>query len=74
MLTFILILLLLAAVFGVLGAVLKVTLVLVLSVILTIAMLVAFGYWWVRYRMYRFQREVERYRDEQRRRYLPPGS
>jgi Flp pilus assembly protein TadB len=68
---FILILLLLAAIFGVLGAVLKVTLVIVLSVLLTVTCLAAFGYWWVRYRMYRYRRDVQRAYDEQQRRSLP---
>jgi hypothetical protein len=70
---FILVLLLLAAIFGVLAAVLKTTLVIVLSILLTIALLAAFAYSWVRYRLYRFRRDVERaYDDEQRRRSLPP--
>lgn len=60
MVTFILILLLLAAVFGVLGVVIKATLVIVLSILLTIAFLVAFASYWFRYRMYRFRRELER--------------
>ncbi len=45
MLVFILILLLLAAIFGVLGAVLKVTAIVVLAVLLTITLLAAFGWW-----------------------------
>jgi type VI protein secretion system component VasK len=72
--TFIVVLLLLAAVFGVLAAVLKITLVLVLSVLLTIALFVAVGYYWVRYRLYRFRRDAQRAHDEQRRRYLPPSA
>jgi len=44
--TFILILLLIAAIFGVLGAVLKVTLILVLSAILAIGFMVALAYYW----------------------------
>jgi hypothetical protein len=69
----ILILVLLAAVFGVLGAVLKVTLVIVLSILLTIATLGALAYTWLRYRLHRFRRDVERAYDERERRYLPPG-
>jgi hypothetical protein len=71
--TLILILLLLAAVFGVLAAVLKITLVIVLSILLTIAVLVAVGYYWIRYRMYRFRRDVERTYGPHRRD-LPPGA
>jgi fatty acid desaturase len=72
--TFILILLLLAAVFGVLGVVLKITLVIVLSSMLTVAFLAAFGYYWFRYRLYRFRRDVERAQDERQRRSLPPSA
>jgi len=72
--TFVLVLLLLAAVFGVLGAVLKITLVIVLSILLTIAFLGAFTYYWFRYRMFRFRRDVQRAYDEQQRRTLPPGA
>jgi hypothetical protein len=69
----IVILLILAAVFGVLAAVVKATLVIVLSILLTITLLTAFAYYWVRYRMYRFRRDVERAsEDQQRRRSLPP--
>jgi hypothetical protein len=57
-LTFILILLLVAAVFGVLGAVLKAALVIALSVVLAVAVLAAAGYYYVRYRLRRFQREL----------------
>ncbi|HZD79168.1 MAG TPA: hypothetical protein VE646_03890 [Actinomycetota bacterium] len=60
MVTFILILLLLAAGFGVLGIVLKATLVIVLSVVLTVALLTAGVSYWLRYRLYRFRRELER--------------
>ena len=45
MFVFILILLLLAAIFGVLGAVLKVTAIVVLAILLTVTLLVAFGWW-----------------------------
>ena len=73
MFVFILILLLLAAVFGVLGVVLKATLVIVLSILLTIAFLGTFAYWWFRYRLYRFRRDMRRAADE-RQRPLPPGA
>jgi membrane protein YdbS with pleckstrin-like domain len=72
--TFILVLLLLAAVFGVLAAVLKITLVIVLSILLTIALLASIAYYWLRYRLYRFRRDVERAHDERQRRTLPPGA
>jgi hypothetical protein len=75
--TFILVLLLLAALFGVLGVVLKVTLVIVLSTLLTIAVVSAFGYYWLRYRLNRFRRDVERANEQdrwQQRRSLPPGA
>jgi hypothetical protein len=72
--TLILILLLLAAVFGVLAAVLKITLVIVLSMLLTIAVLVAFAYYWLRYRAYRFRRDIERTYGDGQRRNLPPGT
>jgi O-antigen/teichoic acid export membrane protein len=68
----ILILLILAAAFGVLAAVVKATLVIVLSILLTIALLTAFAYYWVRYRMYRFRRDVERASGDPQRRSLPP--
>lgn len=74
MITFILVLLLLAAVFGVLAAVLKVTLVIVLSILLTIALLGAVGYYWVRYRVNRFRRDLRRAYDDPGRRPLPPGA
>jgi len=63
---FILILLFLAAVFGVLGAVLKATLIITLSILLTMAFLTALAYWWFRYRVYRFRRDVERHWMERR--------
>lgn len=74
MVTLILILLLLAAAFGVLAAVLKITLVIVLSILLTIAVLVAFASYWFRYRLYRFRRDVERAYGDPPRRDLPPGA
>lgn len=65
MITFILILLVVAAVFGVLGAVLKVALILVLSFVLATTVLLWAGWWWFRSRMQAFQRDLEL---EQRRR------
>ena len=74
MITFILILLLLAAIFGVLGIVLKATLIIVLTVLLTIAVVIAAGYYWLRYRVYRFRRDLDRsYEDDPRGRPLPPA-
>jgi uncharacterized membrane-anchored protein len=70
--TLILILLLLAAVFGVLAAVLKIALVITLSVLLSIAVLVGFAYYWIRYRVNRFRRDIERAYGDERRRTLPP--
>jgi uncharacterized membrane-anchored protein len=60
MFVFILILLLLAAVFGILGVVLKTALVITLAILLTIAFLALFAYYWFRYRVYRFRRELDR--------------
>ena len=68
MVTFVLILLLLAAVFGVLGAVLKIALVLVLGVVFAI---VAFGWgawFWLKRRVREFEREIDRGRREHERR------
>ena len=58
MFVFILILLLLAAVFGILGIVLKTALVITLAILLTIAFLSLFAYYWFRYRVDRFRREL----------------
>jgi uncharacterized protein (DUF58 family) len=67
--TFILVLLLLAATFGVLGAVLKVALVLVLGIVLAVIVL-AWGTWlWLKRRVHEFEREVDRQRAEQARRH-----
>ena len=68
MLTFVLVLLLIAAVAGVLGAVLKVTLVLVLSLFLAIVLLWWIGVWYAKRRMREFQRDVETRIDQARRR------
>lgn len=66
MFTFILILLLLAAVFGVLGAVLKIALILALSVILAVALLAWGGWLWFRGRMRAFEREVNQWQRRDR--------
>ncbi len=65
MITFVLFFLLLAAIFGVLGAVLKVTLILVLSIVLSTVLLLAIGYYWLRHRVNVFRREFERRAGEQ---------
>jgi membrane protein implicated in regulation of membrane protease activity len=57
MLVFILILLLIAAIFGVLGAVLKWTLILVLVSLLTVVVLGAIAAWMIRRSMRKIQRE-----------------
>lgn len=64
----ILILLLLAAAGGVLGAVLKATLVIVLSLVLAVIALAYLGTWYVRRRVRTLQRDVEQRFDEARRR------
>jgi membrane protein implicated in regulation of membrane protease activity len=68
MAVFLLILLVLAAATGVLGAVLKVTMVLVLSLILTIVLLAWIGAWYVKRRMRAYQRDVQIRIDQDRRR------
>ena len=68
MATFVLILLLIAATFGVLGAVLKVALVLVLSVILAIVVLTAIVAWYVRSGVHAWQRDLRRRAEDERRR------
>ncbi len=60
MITFILILLLLAAIFGVLAVVVKTAIVIALSIVLAVTFVMAFGYYWFRYRVYRFRKELER--------------
>lgn len=65
---FILILILLAAAAGVLGAVLKVTLIVVLSLVLSVVVLAWIGVWYAKRRMRRFQRDVEVRLDQARRR------
>lgn len=59
MLTLILILLLLAAVFGILGAVLKAALIIALSIVLAAALIGAAGYYYFRYRWRKFTRELQ---------------
>ena len=68
MLTFILILLLIAAIFGVLGAVLKFALAATLVMILTITLIVWIGMWYLRHRMREWQLEMERRADVEYRR------
>ena len=73
------VLLVLAAAAGVLGAILKATLVIVLSIVLVVMALFWIGSWYVRRRMRGFQRDVERRFDAARRRrdaydVSPPGS
>ena len=64
----ILILLLIAAAAGVLGAVLKVALVLVLSIVLAVVLLTWIGIWYAKRRMLEFQRQLDLRADEGRRR------
>jgi len=65
---FLLILLVLAAAAGILGAVLKVTLVIVLSLVLSIVLLAWIGAWYTKRRMRAFQRDFQLRADENRRR------
>lgn len=67
MLTFIFVLLLLAAIFGVLGAVLKIALILALSAVLAIAVLLWAGWWWFRRRVHAFEREWARQSEQEAR-------
>lgn len=60
MTVFILVLLLLAAIFGVLGAVLKAVAFLVITGLLTITVLGALAYWGLKRTARRYQREMER--------------
>ena len=68
MAVFLLVLLLLAAAAGVLGAVLKVTLVIVLSLVLSIVLLAWIGAWYAKRRVRAFQRDVQTRVDQDRRR------
>ncbi|MFN2544369.1 MAG: hypothetical protein ABR600_07340 [Actinomycetota bacterium] len=79
MFVIILVLLLLAAIGGVLGAVLKAAFVLILSIILAFVILVGGTFWYLRYRFNKFVRQM----DPHQRGYptrgtkgpgLPPGS
>jgi membrane protein implicated in regulation of membrane protease activity len=63
-----LVLLLLAAAAGVLGAVLEVTLVLILSLVLTVVTLAWLGTWYARRRLRAFQRDLQARFDRERRR------
>ena len=66
---FVLVLLLvLAAAAGILGTILKATLVIVLSLVLTVVVLFWIGSWYLRRRMRGFQQDVERRFDAARRR------
>lgn len=65
---FLLILLFLAAAAGILGAVLKFTLVIVLSLVFTVVLLGYLGAWYVRRRVRGFQRDIERRMGDARRR------
>lgn len=56
---FILILLLLAAIFGVLGAVLKTVAFLVITALLTVTVLGALAYWGLKRKARQFQREMD---------------
>lgn len=58
MFTFVVILLLIAAVFGILGAVLKIALILVLAVILAAALLAWAGWLWFRRRIRAFEQQA----------------
>ena len=75
----VLILLLLAAIAGVLGAVLKVALVLILSIVLAFIVLVGGTFWYLRYRLHKFVRTMDpQHRGYPTRGYkgkrLPPGA
>lgn len=66
MITFIVILLLIAAVFGILGAVLKIALILVLAAILAATLLAWAGWLWFRRRIRAFEQKVTGSRPDQR--------
>lgn len=61
MFTFIVIVLLIAAIFGILGAVLKIALILVLAGILAATLLAWAAWLWFRRRLRAFEREVRRF-------------
>jgi uncharacterized membrane protein len=56
--TFVVILLLIAAVFGILGAVLKIALILVLAFVLSVSLLAWAGWLWFRRRIRAFEEQV----------------
>lgn len=58
MFTFVVILLLIAAVFGILGAVLKIALILVLAFVLSVSLLAWAGWLWFRRRIRAFEEQV----------------
>ena len=62
MLVFILILLLVASIMGVLGAVLKAAFVLILAIILAFVILVGGTYWYLRYRVHKVVRGMDQSR------------
>ncbi len=66
MFLFVLILLLIAAAFGILASVVKTALIIALSITLAVIFLGAVAYYYGRYRFNRFRREVERHN-------LPPA-
>ncbi len=66
MFLFVLILLLIAAAFGILAVVVKTALIIALSITLAVIFLGAVAYYYGRYRFNRFRREVERHN-------LPPA-
>jgi membrane protein implicated in regulation of membrane protease activity len=65
---FLLVVLLLAAAAGVLGAVLKLTLILALSFVLAIVLLATIGVWYAKRRMRAFQRDLDIRMEQARRR------
>ena len=60
MFVFILVLLLIASILGVLGAVLKAALVIILAIVLAFVILVGGTFWYVRYRLNRVVRDIDR--------------
>ncbi len=71
MLVLILILLLLASIFGVLAAVVKTALIIALSIVLAVMLLGAIGYYYARHRFNKFRRNYQR--SEPGERTLPPS-
>ena len=70
MVVFILVLLLIASILGLLGAVLKAALVIVLAIILAFLILVGGTFWYLRFRLNRFVRDL----DQRHRGYPTRGS